>query len=76
MKSFVLVYERPTGKLSYEEFAPGHRPEAFARRAKLQRSVGPDAEVVVLHAEDLNDLRTTHRRYFERAGEMLRHMAV
>ena len=76
MKSFVLVYERDTGELSVEEFAPGQRSEAFRRRSVLQRSVGPNVEVVVLHADDVRDLRTTHRRYFESARELLRHMTV
>lgn len=65
MRSYVLVYERSTGKLESEEFGPGMRAEAFSRRASLERHVGPGIEVVVLHGDSLAALRTTHRRYFE-----------
>lgn len=71
MKSFVLVYERPTGKLTSTEFPAGHRGEAFALRSKLQRTAGPETEVVVFHADDLQELRSTHQRYFASVGEMI-----
>lgn len=74
MNSYVLVYERSTGALRHEEFGPGRRVEAFARRLVLERQVGPGTEVVVLHGDSLEDLRTTHRRYFEDVGQLVARM--
>ena len=71
MNSYVLVYERSTGALQHEEFGPGRRAEALARRLVLDRQVGPGTEVVVLDGESLEDLRTTHRRYFEDVHQLL-----
>ncbi len=76
MNSYVLVYERSTGKLQHEDFGPGRRAEAFARRSALQRQVGPGIEVVVLDGESLEDLRTTHRRYFENVQQLVARMAA
>jgi hypothetical protein len=70
MKSFVLVYNRPTGTLTYREFPEGKRQEAFAWRSEVQRSVGPGDEVVVFHADQIEDLKATHRRYFEDVSQM------
>lgn len=75
MNSYVLVYERGTGALQHEEFGPGLRTEAFARRSALQRQVGPGTEVVVLDGESLDDLRTTHRRYFEDVHQLATRLA-
>lgn len=75
MSSYVLIYERSTGMLQHEEFGPGRRAEAFARRSVLQRRVGPGTEVVVLDGESLDDLRTTHRRYFEDVQQLAARLA-
>ena len=74
MRSYVLVYERSTGALRHEEFGPGRRAEAFARRLVLERQVGPGTEVIVLHGDSLEALRTTHRRYFEDVGQLISRM--
>lgn len=71
MNSFVLIYERSTGDLEVETFGPDERSIAFARRLRLQRSVGPGTEVIVFHADHLDDVRATHGRYFENASELV-----
>lgn len=76
MNSYVLVYERSTGKLEHEEFGPGRSVEAFARRSVLQRRVDAGTEVVVLDGESLDDLSTTHRRYFEDVHQLVARMAA
>ena len=75
MNSYVLVYQRSTGVLRYEEFGPGRQAAAFARRLTLDRQVGLGTEVIVLHGDSLEDLRTTHRRYFEDAPQLAARLA-
>jgi len=63
MASWILIYDRRAGHLvRHERFDDGGA--ALVRRFELEREVPPDTEVVVLDGESLEDLRSTHARYF------------
>jgi hypothetical protein len=70
MKLFIITYDRKRGVLlGIDEFEPGEYDRA--NRALLaQERAHPDLEVVLLEAATEDQLRLTHRRYFE--GTLLR----
>ena len=67
MKHFVVVYERPTTRLLlFREFAA--RDWAGANQVRndleLQYRLRPDVEIVLLGADSIEVLQSTHSRYF------------
>lgn len=69
MASWVLIYDRPRGLLTgHERF--GDSRSAMLRRFELEREVPAGTEVVVLDGESLDDLKTTHARYFLTISEL------
>jgi hypothetical protein len=72
MMLFILTYDRRLRELvSVEPFAPGAYEEAN-RHLAAHEFGDPNFEVVLLEAASLEDLRLTHRRYFEKlAGPLL-----
>ena len=75
MKYFVLVYDRPNGKLVCDpEVYPEDAGErSLLRRFELEREYAdkPDYEIVVLGAESEAAIRRTHGRYFKTFAELL-----
>jgi hypothetical protein len=65
MKLFLLTYDRRQQRLlSNQEFEPGQYEEA--NRVMLEEELAhPELEIVLLEAASLDDLKRTHRRYFE-----------
>ena len=65
MNLYLLTYDRKLGRLlSIDKFAPGEYEHA--NRAMLAKErAHPDLEVVLLEAASEDQLRLTHRRYFE-----------
>jgi hypothetical protein len=65
MKLFLLTYDRKKGELlGIETFEPGEYEDA--NRAMLAKErAHPHLEVVLLEAASEDQLRLTHRRYFE-----------
>lgn len=69
MPSFLVVYGRRSGKVETVEYdVPA---QAFAQRLLLEEESDSDTEIVVVQADSLEDLRATHRRFFESASEMM-----
>jgi len=65
MRLFLLTYDRRRRALvDTQEFEPGQYGEATRLFFDLERDQ-PDMEVVLLEAASLDDLKRTHRRYFE-----------
>lgn len=67
MKHFLLVYNKKTGNLlRTQEYEADQGGEALEERFKLERQnrSDPDVEIVVLNANSLKSLRSTHARYF------------
>jgi hypothetical protein len=62
---YILTYDRKNAKLlDIKHFAPGEYE--LANRALLaEERAHPDLEVVLLEASSKDQLRVTHRRYFE-----------
>ena len=75
MKYFVLVYDRPNGKLIRppEVYPDAQRHDALTRRFELEREFvdRPDYEIVVLGGESEEAIRRTHGRYFKTMAELL-----
>ena len=73
MKHFLIVYDRPAGKiLELQPYSDVEEERAlktrFAREIELGQN--PDIEVVLVSAESLDLLKKTHSRYFRTAGEI------
>jgi hypothetical protein len=71
MQHFLVVFDRPQGRVLREEAYDDERAalaERF-RTEKLHRG-NPDVEVVVLSAESREALRRTHARYFMTISEL------
>jgi len=69
MSSFVVIYDRRTGK---SEVRPHHGPqahrEAFRERLALEaQNHNPDVEIVSLISDSLETIKRTHSRYFQTA---------
>jgi hypothetical protein len=71
---FLIDYERGTGKLvSIRRFDSAGAVEAADARLELELDLnrrGINREVVLLEAASENDVRKTHRRYFESVSEL------
>lgn len=65
MRLFLLTYDRRRGQLlGIDEFEPGEYVRA--NTALLAKELAhPDLEVVLLEAVSQDQLRLSHRRYFE-----------
>lgn len=75
MKGWLLVYDRRAGRLMRsEEFASAKL--ALTRRFEVEREVGPDVEVISFEADNLDDLKSTHGRYFFSGRELLDQLAA
>lgn len=71
MPNFLLVFNRRTGERPvFREFAQSS--DAIRARFELEREYRgePDVEVVVLTARSEEEIRATHRRYFESVEDM------
>ncbi len=65
MNLFLLTYDRKRAKLlDMKRFGPGEYQLANVALLAEDRA-HPDLEVVLLEAVSEDQLRTTHRRYFE-----------
>jgi len=72
MKYFVVVYERPTTTLlRIREFAAGDWASANRTRNDLELAyrLRPDVEIVLLGADSIEGLRSTHSRYFVKVAD-------
>lgn len=71
---FLIHYDRKEGTLhSITEFSSGDRDLAARARLDLEIALMKEdleREVVLLEADDLAALRSTHARYFRAAGEL------
>ena len=67
MIDVVVVYDRSTASLLEQEIYTDEMPKAFAKRLELERAYRKrgDVEVVLLSANDVNDLKVSHARYFD-----------
>lgn len=67
--NFVVEYDRASGRIvTFEEFLDEDRERADRHRIELEAQLTRahvSHEVVLLEAESGQDLRRTHRRYFE-----------
>jgi hypothetical protein len=75
MKRFLIVYDRPLGKLlEFKEFGESEAAAASAARleAEVRTRAQPDIEVVVLESDSLRTIKRTHARYFQTASEFIR----
>jgi hypothetical protein len=72
---YLIEYNRKTGKLlRLEEFQPTDRRQAEEKRLHVELELlrtGLALEVVLLEASSKDELRKTHRRYFERIEQLL-----
>jgi hypothetical protein len=66
MKDFLLLYNTKNGNLEVQEFEEGRRQEALEARfaAEVANRERPYIEVVLLGADSLEAVKTTHSRYF------------
>jgi hypothetical protein len=65
MKLFVLTYDRRRARLvRMDEFDPGDYSAANQLLFETE-SADPNLEVVLLEAPSIEELRRTHRRFFE-----------
>jgi len=70
---FLIDYDRGSGSIRlFKSFADDDRKEAERLRLELEIANRPDAEVVLLKAEDEQTVRKTHARYFKTTTELLR----
>ena len=70
MKSFLIFYNRLSGKVDVQEFAVPS--EAIQARMAYEIHCKPDEEVVVLRSNSLDSVKRTHSRYFHTVPELLR----
>ncbi len=72
---YLVEYNRKIGKLlRLEEFLPTDRRQAEEKRLRIELELlrtGLALEVVLLEASSKDELRKTHRRYFERLDQLL-----
>jgi hypothetical protein len=73
MKSFLIIYNRLSGKVDVQEFAVPS--EAIQARMAYEIHCKPDEEVVVLRSNSLDSVKRTHSRYFHTVPELLRAIA-
>jgi hypothetical protein len=72
LRHYLLVYDRSTGKLVECRDLGEDRSGALAQRFAIEKRERshPDIEVVVLSADSLETLRSTHSRYFRTMSEL------
>lgn len=74
MSIFIIHYDRANGQIiDLREFAGSKRADAQKERLDLEIDISQraaDEEVVLLEAPTLQDLKRTHRRYFESLERM------
>ena len=72
---YLIEYNRESGKLlRLEEFLSTDRRQAEEKRLRVELDLlrtGFSLEVVLLEASSQDELRKTHRRYFERLDQLL-----
>jgi hypothetical protein len=72
---FLIEYQRSIGKIiSFRKFDASERESAQDARLEMELELnreGIEREVVILEAETEEDLRRTHRRYFENLSELV-----
>ena len=77
---YLIEYDRKSDKLvRMVHFQHAERRAAEEERLRLELellSAGISREVVLLEASNEDELRKTHRRYFERLEEFLTHATV
>ncbi len=73
---FLIEYDRPSGQIVTKRvFQDPERLQAENSRLKIELELdrkGVDHEVILLEAASEDDLRRTHRRYFEDASQILK----
>lgn len=73
---FLIEYDRPSGQIVTKRvFQDTERLQAENSRLKIELELdrkGVDHEVILLEAASEDDLRRTHRRYFEDARQILK----
>jgi len=71
MSLFLITYDRPAGKLlSVKEYTDEEAVQASADLREQESAKHAHIEVVMLHADSLDDLKRTHGRYFKTAREI------
>jgi len=73
MKSFLIIYNRLSGKVDVREFFDPSL--AIAARLDYEAHCSVDEEVVVLGSDSLESVKRTHSRYFQSVPQILRAMA-
>jgi CHASE1-domain containing sensor protein len=72
---FLIEYDRAEGRLvTIERFTDSDRKKAEDARLNLELELnlkGIQSEVVLLEASTEEDVRRTHRRYFETLAELI-----
>jgi hypothetical protein len=72
---FLIEYDRNRGQIvTFKTFADAERQEAEDTRLEMElglNRLGVGREVVLLDAATEDDLRRTHRRYFEDLAELV-----
>jgi hypothetical protein len=72
---YLIEYDRESGRLlRLEAFSPAARRQAEEERLRVELELLNSRiarEVVLLEASNEDELRKTHRRYFERLDELL-----
>ncbi len=69
MKSFLIIYNRLSGKVDVQEFAVPS--EAIQARMDYEIHSKPGKEVVVLRSDSLDSVKRTHSHYFHTVPELL-----
>ena len=73
---FLIEYDRNCGQIvSFRSFMDSERQKADDSRLIMElelNRLGKEREVVLLEAATEDDLRRTHRRYFEDLAELAR----
>lgn len=72
MALFLLTYNRRTREVDVDEITDHHEGLARLFEAEQRLRHEPDLEIVMLAAEDEDDLRKTHSRFFESVDELLK----
>ncbi len=66
MKYYLILYDRKAGQIvgAPKEFSEESQADALQERFLREREAVPGVEVMLLAAESLAVLKTTHARYF------------
>ena len=72
MSYFLLVYDRPAGRLrSIREYPESEGSIAYAELDRLEAAKEAHIEVVILGSRSRADIEKTHSRYFLSLEQML-----